>query len=127
PVGEGLVVAVLDGAPNGSLVRLARVEDPTGGGKVTWGAEIPQTSDDSEVVSLSASDKTAVLAWDDWDAHARAEVVRAVAFPADDVRHASAPAVLSRAGEDAEGPLLARRPGGFWLAFVARDSKKGED
>jgi hypothetical protein len=118
--GSSLILAIPDGAPNGTLVRLARVDDPTGKGHVTWGADLPQGTDESEALALEVGAKAAVVAWDEWSPHAGVEIVQSSTFSPSDVTKVSPPSTLSSAEEDAEGPLLAPRTGGFWVAWIAR-------
>jgi len=118
--GRSLLLAIPDGAPSGTLVHLARVDDPTGRERVTWGADLPQGTDESEALALEVGAKTAVVAWDEWSPHAGVEIVKGSTFSPSDVAKASPPSTLSSAEEDAEGPLLAPRAGGFWVAWIAR-------
>lgn len=121
--GKNLIVAIPDGAPNGTLVRIARVDDWAGAAHVTWGADVSQGNDESEALALEVGSKTAVVAWDDWNSKDGLEVVKTVTFAPGDVTKLSAPSVLSGPNEDAEGPLLAPRTGGFWAAWMARDAR----
>jgi hypothetical protein len=118
--GRSLILAVPDGAPNGTLVRLARVDEPTGKERVTWGADLPQGTDESEALALEVGAKAAVVAWDEWSPRAGVEIVKSSAFSPNDITKVSPPSTLSSADEDAEGPLLAPRGGGFWVAWIAR-------
>jgi hypothetical protein len=124
--GPALVVAVADGAPHGTLLRLARVDDPLGAANLTWGAEVLEGNDDSDVFALEAGQKSNLLVWDDWDAKAGHSVIRAVALPPGDVSKAPQAMLLSGDHDDAEGPALAVRPGGFWAAWIA-NAKRAPD
>jgi len=128
PVGNGaaLTVVVPDGAPHGTLLRLARIDDPLGAAHVTWGAELLEGNDDSDAFSLESGEKSTLLAWDDWDAKAGHSVIRAVVLATGDVAKATAPSVLSGEHDDAEAPALALRPGGFWVAWIA-NAKRAPD
>src|SRR5262249_21951875 len=99
--GRDLLVAQPDGAPNGTLVRLARVENAAAAPNVRFGASVVQGRDDSDAFTLAANDKIGLLAWDEWNAHAERGEVHAVTFPATDVARTSAPSVLSAGADDA--------------------------
>lgn len=116
PAKDSLVVAVPDGAPNGMLVRLLRVDDPGVGSKISWGAEIPVGHDESDAFSLEVGDRTSVLAWDETESGR--SIVRCVTFAASEASKTSPARTLSPPGEEAESPLLIRRQGGFWAAWV---------
>jgi hypothetical protein len=120
------VVAVPDGAPNGTLVRFATVDDAFGAAKLKWGADVTEGRDDSDAFSLELGDKVAVFAWDEWDTKAEHSAIRAVTFSPSDPSKLSAPLVLSGAKEDAEAPAVVARAGGFWAAWIA-NTKRATD
>ncbi|HVW26085.1 MAG TPA: hypothetical protein VHC69_12000 [Polyangiaceae bacterium] len=124
--GASLVVAVPDGAPHGTLLRLARVDDLLGAARVTWGAEVLEGSDDSDAFAIESGQKSILLAWDDWDPKAGHSIVRTVAMMQGDVAKAPPPSVVSGEHDDAEAPALAPRPGGFWIAWIA-NAKRAPD
>jgi hypothetical protein len=124
--GEALIVAVPDGAPHGTLLRLLRVDDVLGSPRVVWGAELLEGSDESDAFALDAGPKSAMLAWDDWDSKAGHGLVRSVVVAAGDVTKPSASAVLSGEHDDAEAPAVAARPGGFWVAWIS-NAKRAPD
>lgn len=123
---QSLVVAVPDGAPSGARIRLARVDDPMGTPRVTWGAEVFQGHDESDSFALEVGAKAAILAWDEWDARRGHGIVKAVTFHPDELAKTSAVAVISGDHEDAESPTIVARPGGFWAAWIA-NTKRGPD
>lgn len=120
----GLVVALPDGAPNGTLVRLARVDDAEGTGAVKFGAEISQAKDDSDAFGIEVGTKRGVVVWDEWSKEAGHSVIKAVTFPRDDIAKTSSDFVISGAREDAESPLVVKRPGGFWVAWIANQKRE---
>jgi hypothetical protein len=124
--GGALLVAVPDGAPHGTLLRLGRVEDALGSPRVVWGAELLEGSDESDAFALDAGAKSAMLAWDDWDSKAGHGLVRSVVVSGGDVAKPSAPVVLSGEHDDAEAPAVAARPGGFWVAWI-NNAKRAPD
>ena len=118
--GASLVVAVSEGAPHGSLARLSRIDvkDAMTPAAVTPGAVIPQGAGDSEAMALEIGKKSALLAWDEWDAKAGHEVIKAVSFAPSSPEKAAPPVVVSAKDVDAEAPRLARRASGFWAAWI---------
>jgi hypothetical protein len=117
--GGALIVAVPDGAPHGTLLRLARIDEPLGNARVIWGAEQLEGSDESDAFALEAGTKSAIVAWDDWDTKAGHGIVRAIVVTGNDVTKPSAPVVLSGEHDDAEAPAVVARPGGFWVAWIS--------
>lgn len=115
---EGVVAVVPDGAPNGSILRFAKIDDVNGEARVTWGADLPQGNDESDAFAVEPGDKAFAVAWDEWDSRDAHSVVRTAVFASMDVSKAPPSAVVSGAHEDAEAPTLARRPGGFWAAWI---------
>ncbi len=113
-----LVAAVPDGAPNGALLRLVRVDDPTGSARITWGAVTQVPRNDSDVYAIDVAGTTGLLAWDAWDSGGDHGIIRAVSFASMDIMKTSPPVVWSDAHDDAEGPMLAARTGGFWAAWI---------
>ncbi|HEX4335311.1 MAG TPA: hypothetical protein VH062_05320 [Polyangiaceae bacterium] len=124
--GSALIVAVPDGAPHGTLLRMARVDDVLGAARVTWGAELLEGNDDSDTFAVEAGQKSTLVAWDDWDAKAGHGVVHAAVLAAGDVAKPSPVFVLSGEHDDAESPALAARAGGFWVAWIA-NAKRAPD
>lgn len=122
--GGALVVAVNDGAPHGSLLRLARVEDPAHGAAVVWGAEVSEGKDESDAFALELGPKIGILVWDEWSGKDGHGVVKATTFAGTDVSKTAAPVVLSGAQEDAENPVIAARPGGFWAAWIGNEKRE---
>jgi hypothetical protein len=116
--GGGFVVAVPDGAPHGTLLRLARIDEPAAAARIAWGAELLQNDDDSDAFAIDAGSKSALLAWDDWDKKAGHSIVKAAVLAGADVTRASAALVLSGEHDDAEAPAVVARPGGFWVAWI---------
>lgn len=111
-----LVLAVPDNDAGGGTLRLANLR----GSDVTWGADIEQGRDESQVFDIELSESRGLLVWDEWDESAEHGVVRAVSFEPSDLGNATRPRTLSPDGDDAEAPRLARRPGGYWLAWISR-------
>jgi hypothetical protein len=125
--GADLFVAVPDGAPNGTLLRLARVDDVAGKGAVTWGAEVTTGRDESDAFALELGDKVGLLAWDEWNARAEHGEIRLVTFAGRDVTKVSAPSVVSPGHDDAESPSIVARPGGFWAAWIVNVHREPDE
>jgi len=63
-----------------------------------------------------------VLAWDEWDSRAGRGVVRLTSFALADVTRATPALTVSPEASDVEGVQVARRPGGYWLAWISHSS-----
>jgi hypothetical protein len=113
--GDTLIAAVPDHDAGSKTLRLAAIRDG-----VTWGAEISQGRDESQVFDVELGAKRGVLVWDEWDKQAGQGVVRLVSFEPGNLGAATRARTLTPEGDDAEAPVLAPRPGGFWLAWISR-------
>jgi hypothetical protein len=129
--GDRVVVGVVDGAAIGTQIRLGRIDEATTKPKLGWGSEIAQGDDDSPAFAMELSDEGGALAWDEWDKKAGRGRIVGVRFGSD-LSTVGEPSRLSEAAADAEGPQLAARPGGFWLAWIenlaiGKDDTEGDD
>lgn len=116
---EGVVVvAVPTGAPRGTLLRLARIDAIESAPRVRWGGEVASGADESDAFSVDVGEQHAVVAWDDWDGGANHSKVIAATLEGSDPSKVKAPVTLSMEGEDAESPVVVRRPGGFFAAWI---------
>jgi hypothetical protein len=118
--GNVLVAGVLEPAPNGRLLRLAKIEN----GTVTWGASFTERRDESEAYDLALGDKRGLVVWD--EEVGPGSVIQASTF---DVATASAATIarpVSPRGTDAESPRLIAKPGGYWLLYIARRPESDE-
>ncbi len=109
-----LLVALLEPNAGGRALRLAQVK----GEQVTWGAELSQSRDESLAIDLATSGDRALVAWDEADADASR--VWIASFATKDVATTTQPRAVTGKKTDADAPRLVPRPGGFWLAYVAR-------
>jgi hypothetical protein len=113
--GPTVVAGVLSPGMNGRSLRLAKIE----AGVVTWGATIPQKSDESQAFDLGLGEKKGIAVWDEDGPNSG--VIQASTFDATNAASATTPRTISAPGADAESPILAPRPGGgYWLAYIAR-------
>lgn len=117
--GKTIVAGLLGPEPNGRTLRLAKVEN----GAVTWGASLAQKSDESQAFDLALGEARGVAAWDE-DGE-KGGTIQLSTFDLANPSHATPARKVSGAGVDAESPRLAKRPGGFWLAYVGRSG--GDD
>lgn len=117
-----LLVAVVDSDASGPTIRLARLDPGAASSSPAWGAEVQQGRDESSGFSVAASlaSESGLLVWDDQDRGSGHSVVRLVSFRIDEWGKATAPRIVTPAKDDAEAPLLAARPGGYWLAWISR-------
>jgi hypothetical protein len=114
--GETLIAAVPDNDAGGGTIKLALLK----GSSVTWGAEITQGRDESQVFDVELGKQRGLLVWDEWDKQADHGVVRVVSFEPGNLGATTRARALTPEGDDAEAPRLAPRPGGFWLAWISR-------
>jgi hypothetical protein len=118
--GAGSAVLALGVQPNasGRTLKVARIL----GGEVTWGPELSEGRDDSLAAGIAASGPRAVVVWDDVTgagASARSSVMLS-SFDVATMRSVSPPRAVSPKESDASGPHVTSRPGGYWLAWIAR-------
>ncbi len=85
---------------------------------MTWGAELSQGRDESMAIDLAASGERALVAWDETAGDAAQIAVSS--FRIADLGTATAARTVTAKGTEAESPRLVPRPGGFWLAYLAR-------
>lgn len=116
--GDGWVAAVLEPNASGMSVRLLRVR----GDELMWGAEIEQGRDESLAYDVAFGSEVGVVTWDDavGKKNDRGAVMVAT-VTVDSLEGGEDARELSSEAVDAEQPKVVPRPGGFWLAYVARD------
>jgi len=112
--GALLVVGVLQPEPNGRSLRLAKIED----GNVTWGATVHERSGESQAFDIALGEKKGIVVWD--EDGPTSGVIQVSTFDASTATNATPPRAISPASVDAESPRLVVRPGGYWLAYIAR-------
>lgn len=114
--GEGWVAAVLEPNASGMSVRLLRVK----GEDLSWGAEIAQGRDESLAYDIAFGKEVGVVTWDDVAGENERGVVMAATVTVDSLEGGEQAKAVSRREVDAELPRVVPRPGGFWLAYIAR-------
>jgi len=120
--GDRLLVVVADSDAGGRRLRLATLSGTASRGDVRWGAELAQGRSDSERFGLAVGAERGVLVWDEWDSRAGRGVVRLSTFALADIARATPARNVSPEASDVEGVQVARRPGGYWLAWVSHSS-----
>ncbi len=121
--GADLFLVVPDRDAGGNLLRLGVARAATAATAVTWGPELSEGWDDSEVFDLALGAERGVVAWDRWDTAKERGTIRVVDFDPADLSRAAAERALDL-GASAEAPRLVPRPGGFWLACSLREAPR---
>jgi hypothetical protein len=114
--GEAWVAAMVEPNASGLALRLVQEQD----GKLQWGAEIDQGRDESLAYDLAIGDRVGVVSWDDVTEDGKRAIVLAAVVSRDSLELKRAAQLVSPKDVDAEIPRVVVRPGGFWLAYVAR-------
>jgi hypothetical protein len=112
-----LVAAVADSNPNGRRLQLVRIDDAAAK-RFTRGAEIEPPRGETDLFDLEVGDGGGVVVWDE-AAPKTDSSIRGSTFSVQQLQ-LSPVATLSPPDVPAEAPRVVRRPGGFWLAFIAR-------
>jgi hypothetical protein len=114
--GKSVLAAVVEPNAGGRAIKIARVT----GDEVTWGPELSEGRDESLAVDLSVSGARALVAWDDVSRDHERGTVLVASFDHQTMQSVTPARPITGEGIDADSPRLARRPGGWWLAYVAR-------
>jgi hypothetical protein len=114
--GERLVVAMLEPNASSYSLRIARIT----GTEVRWAAELPDGRGESLAFDLALGDSKAVAAWDQLATRGEHSEVRIATLDRAELGVVHAPSSVTDVDTDAELPQVVPRPGGFWLAYVAR-------
>ncbi|NRA34049.1 MAG: hypothetical protein HRU17_11985 [Polyangiaceae bacterium] len=112
-----VVIAMLDGDANGTLVRLATT-DTGPSPAIVWGPLVPVGGDESDEIALVATSGRTLLVWDDWNRAENHGVVLGQVFSLPKLTARAERMSLSPNGVDAERPLLAGRDGGYWIVWL---------
>ncbi|MCC6552305.1 MAG: hypothetical protein IT372_04685 [Polyangiaceae bacterium] len=121
-LGGALLVAMLEPNAGGRAIKLARVE----GEHVTWGAELSEGRDESLAIDAAASGERAILVWDDVTRDGKRSRIMMASVDTATMRSTTSPRPISQPKVDAEVPRVAARPGGYWLAYVARSEERAK-
>lgn len=120
--GGAVLAAMFEPNAGGRAIRLARVA----GEEVTWGAELSEGRDESLAVDIEVSGERAVIVWDDVTRDGKRSRIMMASMDTASMRSVTAARPISPPKVDAESPRLAARPGGYWLAYVARSEETPE-
>ncbi len=121
--GADLFLVVPDSDAGGNLLRLGVARAAQGAATVTWGPELSEGWDDSEVFDLALGAERGIVAWDRWDTAKERASIWVVDFDPADLSRVTKERALDL-GASAEAPRLAPRPGGFWLAGSLSDARR---
>ncbi|WP_437734256.1 hypothetical protein [Sorangium sp. So ce1335] len=114
--GGAILAAMLEPNAGGRAIKIARVE----GEHVTWGAELAEGRDESLALDIAASGDRAVIVWDDVTRDGKRSRIMLASADVGSLRSVTSPRPVSQPSTDAETPRVIARPGGYWLAYIAR-------
>jgi len=118
--GTHVVALVHDTDAGGERLRITAIRPGPKKLDVVLGAEIAESRDESRIAHVALGKQRGVAVWDAWDKSEKHGYVRAATFAKDDVSNVTRPRTLSLGSDDAEGPNIVARPGGFWAAWISR-------
>lgn len=114
-----LVVAAADTDASGGTLRVASITGFGPSAKLVWGQELQEGWDPSTGFDVALCSGNGLLVWDQGPRASDRSEIRVSSFRETDVKALSDPKVVS--GKlSAESPRVVARPGGFWLAWIAR-------
>jgi len=114
---DGWVAALLEPNASGLSLHLVRAS----AGHLTWGGDWPQGRDESLAHDIAVAASVGVAVWDEVDDKGERSVVMLATFDAKNLKRSRPATAVSGEKIDADVPRVLSRPGGFWLAYVARD------
>ncbi|WP_437780476.1 hypothetical protein [Sorangium sp. So ce1097] len=114
--GGAILAAMLEPNAGGRAIKIARLE----GEHVTWGAELAEGRDESLALDIAASGERAVIVWDDVTRDGKRSRIMLASADVGSLRSVTSPRPVSQPSTDAETPRVIARPGGYWLAYIAR-------
>jgi hypothetical protein len=114
--GSAVLAALLEPNASGRAIKIAKVV----GGEVTWGAELAEGRDDSLALDIAAAGPRALVAWDDLPQGEKRSRVMLASFDVATMRSVTTARPVTSPAIDADTPRLIARPGGYWLAYLAR-------
>jgi hypothetical protein len=118
--GQRLVVGLLEPDAAGYSLRIGAIEADA----VRWVEDLAQRRDESLAFDLAFGASAVAVGWDETDTTGdRTEITVAVLDRAT-LRSVRTGSRVSAAAVDGELPRIVARPGGFWVAYVARRPAK---
>ncbi|AUX49167.1 hypothetical protein SOCE26_107120 [Sorangium cellulosum] len=114
--GGAILAAMLEPNAGGRAIKIAKID----GEHVTWGAELAEGRDESLALDVAASGERAVVVWDDVTRDGKRSRIMLASADVGTMRSVTSPRPVSQPSTDAETPRVIARPGGYWLAYIAR-------
>ena len=114
--GSAVLAALLEPNASGRAIKIAKVV----GGEVTWGVELAEGRDDSLALDIAAAGPRALVTWDDLPQGEKRSRVMLASFDVATMRSVTTARPVTSPAIDADTPRLIVRPGGYWLAYIAR-------
>ncbi len=114
-----ILAGMMEPNAGGRALKIARVDGET----VHWGLELAEGRDESLAFDLGLG-SVGVAVWDDVTTPKRRSVVMLAAFEPKTFATVRRASPVSEPKLDADTPRIMRRPGGFWLIYVAHDEPK---
>lgn len=115
---DSLAVIVADRQGQKDVLRLAVLDAKKPAPEVTWAGGLDPIHGRSEVFDVGVGEALGLAVWQEFDKATRKGVVRGATFGLGALPAPSRSRMLSPSQLDVEAPRLARRPGGFWLAWL---------
>ena len=113
---DGIVVGLLEPNAGGRALKIARVVDD----QVTWGAELAQGRDESLAFDLAVGASRGIAVWDDVGKDRKRSSIQLATFDPSSPHSVTSARPVTGPKVDADSPRVVVRPGGFWLAYIAR-------
>jgi hypothetical protein len=114
--GDGIVVGLLEPNAGGRALKIAKVVDD----QVTWGAELAQGRDESLAFDLAVGASRGIAVWDDVGKDRKRSSIQLATFDPGSPHSVTSARPVTGPKVDADSPHVVVRPGGFWLAYIAR-------
>lgn len=121
--GADLLAVMLEPNAGGRSIKIAKVT----GDQVTFGAELAEGRDESLAIDVASSGDRAVVVWDDVPKEAKRSSVILASFDTATLRSITRPRPATPPNTDADSPRVVARPGGYWLAYIARSDDPAGD
>jgi hypothetical protein len=121
--GSLLAVGLLDSESAGRRLRLGKISE----GSVTWTSSFEQGRDESFAFDLAIGASRAIAVWDDDARDPERGVIRVATVSASTLLSPSLVRTVTLPQTDAESPRVIARPGGFWIAWIARRPERTDD
>jgi hypothetical protein len=114
--GRSILAVMIEPNAGGRALKVSKVD----GDHVTWGPELAEGRDDSLALDVAASQKRAIIVWDDLVGTSSRSAIMLAGLDVTTMRIIANARPVSAESEDAERPRIVARPGGYWLAYAVR-------